>query len=450
MEERSNDRSGLQTAATLAKFAKAVAQIAKAAAEGGIYGAAIAAVKESLPILIKVVIAILVVVLVVPMVVFMALPNIFFGYDTSSTDSVKQMTQQALTIGGTYMSLEDFEATQVDSIVTSIASEYENNGTHIDQIEVQSSLDQEDLLWFIAINSVAHQQDLDTMSAEEIRSSSVSRLSFTPTLGTLLGENNSTETTLTVEVKKLDPEELMEQLGFDEEAKTWAGALYETLSKSDAIGQYSSYYTKYSPSYSGESSGSSTAEHGSQYGNEIDISGFTSPNTKNNLDLAAYAIQAWENNWGYVWGTYGNVLTQSLLDYKANQYPNGVGNYKDFIEENWLGRRTTDCIGLVKGYGWLDPNTRTINYGTNGMPDYSANQMYQDAKSHGAEYGAISTMPEIPGLVLWKDGHTGVYIGGGYAIEARGTSSGVVKTKVDGRGWQAWYKSPYITYMDGD
>ena len=31
---------------------------------------------------------------------------------------------------------------------------------------------------------------------------------------------------------------------------------------------------------------------------------------------------------------------------------------------------------------------------------------------------------------LWKSGHAGVYIGGGYAIEAMGTSKGVVKTKV--------------------
>lgn len=50
-----------------------------------------------------------------------------------------------------------------------------------------------------------------------------------------------------------------------------------------------------------------------------------------------------KNNWGYVWGTYGNVLTQSLFDYKLKQYPEGVGDYEDFIRENWLGRRTADA-----------------------------------------------------------------------------------------------------------
>lgn len=42
----------------------------------------------------------------------------------------------------------------------------------------------------------------------------------------------------------------------------------------------------------------------------------------------------------------------------------------------------------------------TIRYATNGMPDYGADQMYQACKNAGTlnkDYGAISTMPEIPG-----------------------------------------------------
>ena len=192
-------------------------------------------------------------------------------------------------------------------------------------------------------------------------------------------------------------------------------------------------------------------EYGSDYDNAIDISGFVSPESKNNLDLVAYAVQAWENNWGYVWGTYGNVLTQSLFDYKLEQYPEGVGNYKDFIEDNWLGRRTADCVGLIKGYGWLDASDLTIGYAENGVPDYGANQMYQYATQNGTEgedYGGMSTMPEIPGLMLWKDGHVGVYIGGGYVIEAMGTKYGVVKTEVEGCGWSGWCKLPYLTYLE--
>ena len=448
MSENNNSRSGAQKAVDLARAAKAAYRIAQAAAASGVYGAAVAAAKEALPFLIKIAIGIVVAAIVIPMVIFTALPNIFFGYNSSDTDTVIRMTEQAMTIGGTYMSLEDFEKTYIDSVVTAIAAEYEEDGTVIDRIVVENSMKEEDLLWLIAINSAAYQQDLDAMSAANIREFCKSRISYLPSLG-LSGDG--TVTTLKVTVKRLDPEDLMEQLGFDDDAKLWAGALFETLEESDAIDEYSSYYDSYQPSYGGDGSYSGDVQYGSEFGNEIDISGFTDPDTKNSHDLAAYAIQAWENNWGYVWGTYGNVLTESLFEYKKEQDPDGVGNYADFIEDNWLGRRTADCIGLIKGYAWLDTGNMTIGYAKNGMPDYGANQMYQSAKDAGtlnSDYGSMDTMPEIIGLMLWKEGHVGVYIGGGYVIEAMGTKKGVVKTELEGRGWQGWCKLPYIDYLE--
>ena len=225
----------------------------------------------------------------------------------------------------------------------------------------------------------------------------------------------------------------------------------EALMKINAlnvVNEYADYFKPYRPDYGGDSGYDGEYEHGDSYGTGIDISRFVSPGTKNNVDLAAYAIQAWENNWGYVWGTFGNVLTESLLEYKIRQYPDGVGNYEDFIRANWLNRRTTDCVGLIKGYGWLDTESLSIQYGTNGMPDYGANQMYQSAVNAGADHGSMSAMPEIVGLAVWKEGHIGVYIGGGYVIEAASTTKGVIKTQVEGRGWQGWCKIPYIDYLE--
>ena len=175
---------------------------------------------------------------------------------------------------------------------------------------------------------------------------------------------------------------------------------------------------------------------------ELDISTFRDPTTKNAADLVTYAIHAWESGWGYVWGTYGCVLTDSLFAYKLEQYPDGVGNYEDFIRANWLGGRTTDCVGLIKGYGWLNPETLSIDYATNGMPDIGANQMYYSASVSGT----IDTMPDKPGLAVWHDGHIGVYIGDGYVIEAMGTKYGVVKTELAGRGWTHWLEIEYINY----
>lgn len=175
---------------------------------------------------------------------------------------------------------------------------------------------------------------------------------------------------------------------------------------------------------------------------ELDVSEFTDPYTKNNLDLVAYAESAWENGWGYVWGTCGWVLTDSLFESKLAQYPEGVGNYEDFIRENWLGGRTTDCVGLIKGYGWLDIETMSIGYGINGMPDIGADSMYYNATVKGD----MSSMPDTPGLAVWHEGHIGVYVGGGEVIEAMGTRYGVVRTQLSERSWTAWLEIPYIHY----
>ena len=185
-------------------------------------------------------------------------------------------------------------------------------------------------------------------------------------------------------------------------------------------------------------------EYGGAPMTELDLSAFTDPTTKNAEDLAAYAIQAWRSGWGYVWGTYGNVLTESLLEYKLEQYPDGVGRYEEIIREKWLGGRTTDCVGLIKGYGWLRPDTLTIGYGSNGMPDITADAMYNNATVKGG----MDSMPDTPGLAVWKSGHIGVYIGNGEVIEAMGSSYGVVKTQLSERNWTAWLEVPYINYNE--
>lgn len=181
---------------------------------------------------------------------------------------------------------------------------------------------------------------------------------------------------------------------------------------------------------------------GGDYSTELDVPVAAADPNKTAEGLAAYVTHAYESGWGYVWGTFGNVLTTEAFASKLAQYPDGVGNYEDFIRENWIGRRTADCVGLIKSYGWYDPETQSIQYGSHGMPDLGANQMYYTA----SESGTIDTIPEIPGLAVWHDGHIGVYIGNGEVIEAMGTKYGVVKTQLAGRGWTHWLKIAYINY----
>ena len=167
------------------------------------------------------------------------------------------------------------------------------------------------------------------------------------------------------------------------------------------------------------------------------------PSEKNNLGLVKWAEFAYENGWGYVWGSHGAVLTEAQLQQYISIFGSYVTDKEDYIRSHWMGRRTSDCVGLIKGYGWYNNETGKLEYGTNGMQDVTANGMYQAATVKGP----ISTMPEIPGLAVWQEGHIGVYIGNGYVIQAANTYDGVIKTKLSYNRWEAWLKVPYINYV---
>lgn len=138
----------------------------------------------------------------------------------------------------------------------------------------------------------------------------------------------------------------------------------------------------------------------------------------------------------YWYGTFGQAASKALYDQKKNQYPQ---RYE--WEYNGESVKVHDCVGLVKGYLWCDgPEDTTPVY--NAAQDLSANSMRNACKINGE----IATMPEIPGLLVFYNGHVGVYIGGGEVVECRSRKYGVVKTRLADRPWTSWGYCPYITY----
>ena len=165
-----------------------------------------------------------------------------------------------------------------------------------------------------------------------------------------------------------------------------------------------------------------------------------------NLMLVEFAERVLAKKTKYWYGTFGQTASTSLYNSKKSQYPSHytsarASTYKQHISS---GLKICDCVGLIKWFFWSNNGEYPVKYKTNGCPDASANSMYSSCK----EKGSIKTLPEIPGLVLWCNGHIGIYIGGGYAIEARGFAYGVVKTKVSDRTWTNWGKIPYLTYTN--
>lgn len=141
----------------------------------------------------------------------------------------------------------------------------------------------------------------------------------------------------------------------------------------------------------------------------------------------------------YWWGTFGQTASAALLAQKRTQYPERY-TADDF--ESQFGQKVHDCAGLIKGYRWCDTPDSEPAYKS--VQDVAVSGLYMSCP----ESGSIDTMPDIPGVcVFMRDmSHVGVYVGGGYVVEATGHARGVVKSKLAGRGWGLWGKPGWISY----
>lgn len=164
-------------------------------------------------------------------------------------------------------------------------------------------------------------------------------------------------------------------------------------------------------------------------------------------ELAAYCEEMYKNkdHWCYWYGTYGNQCTLSKYESKKKQYPEHYGSSRKsgYMKDIEQGRRCADCVGMIKSFFWTGNRYDTDpKYGTNGCPDKSANGMFDMCK----EKGDISTIPDIPGIVVWKSGHIGVYVGNGYTVEMKGFDYDCRRNKVADGPWKKWGKLPMLSY----
>ena len=159
--------------------------------------------------------------------------------------------------------------------------------------------------------------------------------------------------------------------------------------------------------------------------------------SKTNIGLVEYAKG--QIGRPYWFGCFGQKSNASLLTAKRKQY-SSYYTADDF--KNQYGVKVHDCGGLIKGY-------LMSNGGVDDLPTYDAKfDVDSDTMlNQCSESGAIGALPEIEGVLVFKKGHVGVYIGNGKVVEARGHRYGVIMSNLGDMPWTHWGKHKDIEYI---
>ena len=159
----------------------------------------------------------------------------------------------------------------------------------------------------------------------------------------------------------------------------------------------------------------------------------------------------------YSWDANGQYLTKEFIDQYSAWYPDwfGVDDRLELRREiQDQGVRAFDCIGIIKAYVWGDYSQDNTSRRTDDTNYYT-----RDLLHHDTVYGPLRELPEVPGIVLWRKGHVGIYLGDGKVIECTqeyypksGESKvgGIIISDLKDRGWAYWVEYPGILYLDED
>lgn len=182
---------------------------------------------------------------------------------------------------------------------------------------------------------------------------------------------------------------------------------------------------------------------------------------KTGKELAAAAEAVARNHKTlYVMGCFGAPLTQAnKTRYTTNHQYNRQASRTAKIKAASADTFGFDCVGLIKGllWGWNGSTGKTYGgakYAANGVPDINADTMIRRCPARTGDFSGIQ-----PGEVVWTEGHIGIYIGNGLAVEATPKWANQVqitavlnigsKAGYNGRRWKLHGKLPYISYTAG-
>lgn len=159
----------------------------------------------------------------------------------------------------------------------------------------------------------------------------------------------------------------------------------------------------------------------------------------------------------YVMGCFGAPMNAKNKErYSSNHSYNRQPERTVMIKSATADTFGFDCVGLIKGilWGWSGDKSKTYGgakYASNGVPDTNADGMIYKCKDVSKDFSNI-----VPGEVVWKSGHIGIYIGDGLAVEATPAWENKVqitavaniryKKGYENRWWTKHGKLPYVEY----
>ena len=176
-----------------------------------------------------------------------------------------------------------------------------------------------------------------------------------------------------------------------------------------------------------------------------------------NKELAAKLINVAKNyKTLYVMGCFGAPMTASNKKrYTQNHSYNRQPERTAMINAASADTFGFDCVCLIKGLLWGWNGNKNAVYGgatytSNGVPDIGADQMIKVCKNVTTDFSKIEV-----GEAVWLEGHIGVYVGDGLAVECTPRWANKVQLtacnrNVSGynrRNWTKHGKLPYVEYV---
>ena len=160
----------------------------------------------------------------------------------------------------------------------------------------------------------------------------------------------------------------------------------------------------------------------------------------------------------YVMGCFGAPLngdkvTRYCNNHSYNRQRERKSLIKSVANKDYFG---FDCVCLIKAilWGWNGNTSKSYGgatYKSNGVPDINADTMIEECSELSTDFGKIEK-----GEAVWCEGHIGVYIGNGLAVECSPRWANDVQITAVGnigkqkgyntRYWTKHGKLPYISY----